>query len=131
MSSPKVYVFAGKFENRDEACLYSQPQWEPEPEETVSDEEYAEWEDRNPIHKLKDSICQYLDEDFIETVDLSFSYLTGIGVLESKIDEIRMKVGDANYFVLVYRQAMYGDESGIKPISNATLKFCGVYDCSI
>ncbi|WP_086932930.1 hypothetical protein [Agarilytica rhodophyticola] len=78
MHKAQVYVFSGKFQDRGEACLYSEPQWESEPDNSASDEEYNAWEDRNPTHKLKSNIDSYLDEDFIETVAMDIEYLLSI-----------------------------------------------------
>ncbi len=38
-SHGKLHVFAGTFASREEACLYTEEQWEPEPDDSVSDEE--------------------------------------------------------------------------------------------
>ncbi|WP_130537522.1 hypothetical protein [Thiomicrorhabdus indica] len=122
-----VYVFSGEFENIEAACLYSQPQWEPEPDESVSDEEYAAWEDRNPSHELLKNIDSYLDEDFIETVDLDFQYLSNIGVAASDIAHIKENVGGANVFVLIYGQALGGFPLKETPVSNSSLTYCGQF----
>ena len=127
MQEKFVYVFSGKFENIEAACLYSQPQWEPEPDESVSDEEYAAWEDRNPSHELLKNIDSYLDEDFIETVDLDFQYLSNIGVSASDIAHIKENIGGANVLVLVYEQALGGLPLKEEPVSNSSLNYCGQF----
>lgn len=53
MNDTKVYVFSGTFDTIEEACLYSEPQWGPKPNETASDEEYETWVDRNPTLQFK------------------------------------------------------------------------------
>jgi len=126
-----VYVFSGRFENIEAACLYSQPQWEPEPDESASDEEYVAWEDRNPSHELLKNIDSYLDEDFIETVDFDLNYLSIIGVSASDIDHIKENSGGANVLVLVYEQALGGFPLKETPVSNSSLTYCGQYQCKI
>ena len=75
MTRTSVYIFAGSFENIEEACLCSEPQREPEQDDSVSDEEYIEWEERNPTRKFKNNVNSYLDENFIETFQAgSFNY---------------------------------------------------------
>ncbi|TCK08657.1 hypothetical protein [Marinobacterium mangrovicola] len=128
MQEKFVYVFSGEFEDIDAACLYSQPQWEPEPDESVSDEEYAAWEDRNPSHQLRKNIDSYLDEDFIETVDLDFQYLSSIGVAASDIAHIKENIVGANVLVLVYEQALGGFSLKEKPVSNSSLTYCGQFN---
>jgi len=123
-----VYVFSGEFENIEAAYLYSQPQWEPEPDESVSDEEYAAWEDRNPSHELLKNIGSYLDEDFIETVYLNFQYLSSIGIAASDIAHIKENIGEANVLVLVYEQALGGFPLKEKPVSNSSLNYCGQFN---
>lgn len=66
MTQTKVYIFSGTFSDVEEACLYSQPQWEPEPDETVSDKEYSDWQVRNPVHRLKENINSYEQPTQIE-----------------------------------------------------------------
>jgi hypothetical protein len=65
-----LHVFAGAFASRDDACMYTEVQWEPEPDSSVSDEDYRAWEDRNPSWRMKADLGDpYLDSDFIETID--------------------------------------------------------------
>ena len=131
----KVYVFSGKFASRIEACLYSQPQWEPEPDESVSDEEYEEWEDRNPVTRLKENIDSYLDEDFIETIESSDSlsrhkYLSSMLKEASSLGTIEAAEPDgANIFVLIYEDALGGFDLKKEPTSTKELSYCGVFDC--
>ncbi len=129
MNKTSVYIFSGKFDSVQEACLYSQSQWEPEPDDSVSDKEYAEWEDRNPIHKLKENINSYLDEDFIETIDIDFHYLENIHLQESDVENVKALSKEANIFILVYEQALGGFELKKKPVSSKELVYCGQYDC--
>ncbi|MBA4502536.1 hypothetical protein [Marinobacterium marinum] len=131
MSATTVYVFSGTFESIEEACLYSQPQWEAEPSESASDEEYAAWEDRNPSHNMLSNIGPYLDEDFIETIDFDPGYLSGIKISKSDIAHIRSRSLDANILVLVYEQALGGFSLRKAPVSNSSLTYCGHFYCDI
>ena len=65
-----LHVFSGTFGSREEACSYSEKQWEkPEPDDSWSDEEYAAWEDRNPTWLIfRDLNVVRMDPDFIETI---------------------------------------------------------------
>ena len=129
MAKKKLYVFAGKFNSLEEACLYSEPQWEPEPDDSVSDGEYSIWEDRNPTHELKENIDTYLDNDFIETVECDFEYLLSYRIKTEDIGEIRIKAKEANFFVLVYEDALGGFPLDSEPKSNSVLTYCGSYVC--
>ena len=134
----KVYVFSGKFESREHACLYSEPQWEPEPDESVSDEEYEAWEDRNPTHQLEQNLDSYLlDEDAIETIDdmeclNRYDYLCGMLTDKSDINSIKDKsTGDSNILVLVFEDALGGFGLKSDPVSTDELIYCGSYQCEI
>lgn len=131
MEGTSVYVFSGRFKSIDEACLYSQAQWEPEPNELVSDEEYSEWEERNPTHELRKNIPGYLDEDFIETVAMSFNYLSDIGMNESDIAKVLNKANGSNILVLVYEKALGGFNLKYEPVSNSNFFYCGHYKCKL
>lgn len=127
----KVFVFAGEFKDRADACLYSEPQWEPEPGESVSDEEYLAWENRNPVHKLNDNLNTYLDSDFIETVNLKFDYLSSLNISDEDIGKIQASVlPNYNYMVLVFEDALGGFEFDGHPTSTEFLRYCGKYDYS-
>ena len=131
-----VFVFSGQFASIEEACLYSEPQWEPEPDENASDEAYAAWEDRNPTHQLKRNINHYLDNDFIETIgDISemsrHQYLRSMLKNKSDIDEIKaVEPANSSIFVLVFREAFDGFELKEPPISTEELTYCGEYACA-
>ncbi|MPW31482.1 hypothetical protein F9L16_21135 [Agarivorans sp. B2Z047] len=129
MSETKIYVFSGTFSCIEEACLYSQPQWEPEPDESVSDDEYEKWEDSNPSHQLEKNIDSYLDEDFIETVDLNYEYLKSFKLSESDMDKVKEKSAGDNIFVLVFEDALGGFRLENEPKSTSQLNFCGAYKC--
>jgi hypothetical protein len=126
----KLHVFAGTFSSRDEACLHSEPQWEPEPDDTVSDEDYAAWEDRNPIWALRDELGVGLDSDFIETIDGDnrYEYLGGYLVNADDLDAIRTAAGDSNILVLVFPDALHRPDAEFR--STSRMVYCGSYDFS-
>lgn len=132
MTESRVYVFSGHFDSREAACLYSEPQWPPEPVGDVSDEVYQQWEDAGSKHRLKDNIDGYLDSDFIETVDLDYSYLSALKISGADIEAIENMVSDqCNIFVLVFEEALDGFELESTPVTNSVLKYCGHYACEI
>lgn len=127
-----VHVFTGKFDGEQEATAYTRPQWEPEPGEDVSDEEYEEWEDRNPSWALEDDLGVYLDEDFVETICSAtrYEYLQGMLVKPEDITEIKGKADtDDNTLVLVFQKAIHDWRSESTLKSTKSLRYCGNYDC--
>ena len=128
-----VHVFAGRFTNRDAACRYTEAQWEPEPDESASDEEYVAWENRNPIWPMKiDLGIVFLDSDFIETIfgDGRYDYLNGTLLDEQAINRIKATAGsDSNVLVLIFDEALGGFESEVK--STPSLTYCGQFDCEL
>src|SRR5690348_10308557 len=113
-----VHVFVGSFANREEACAYTEPQWEPEPDESVSDEEYSAWEERNPIWQMRSELGHpYLDSDFIETIDGSdrYEYLARLLTDSDGIDRIRkIAGGEDNILVLIFAEALGGFAARVK-----------------
>jgi hypothetical protein len=131
MTKTSVYIFAGCFQNRDQACLYSEPQWEPKPDDDV-DEINEAWEDNNPRHSLKQNIDAYLDSDFIETVDLDYEYLNSFQISSTDIESIQNLLNDkVNIFVLVFEAALDGFDLENQPITNSVLTYCGNYNCEL
>jgi hypothetical protein len=126
--SDTVHVFVGSFSSRDAACLYSEAQWEPEPDETVSDEEYEAWEERNPSWALRNDLDVYLDSDFIETIygTERYSYLATLLVDQKAIeDNKKMAAENANTLVLISKNALGGFPATMK--STERLTYCGEY----
>jgi hypothetical protein len=127
-----VYVFAGAFPSRDDACLYTQEQWELEPGEDVSDDEYAAWEDSNPSWKMAEDLDLYLDPDFVETIDGDdrYAYLQDLLVNKDAISTVQQRApSDANILVLIFKPALGGFAAEMKSIGN--LVFCGEYPCTM
>lgn len=127
-SSRKLHVFAGSFASREEACLYTEEQWEPEPDESASDDEYAVWEDRNPIWGFGDDLAVGLDSNFIETIDgkTRYEYLNGYLVNEGDLELIQNAAGDSNVFVLVFPNALHDPRSELA--STPQLIYCGSFE---
>jgi hypothetical protein len=126
----QLHVFAGSFASREDACLYTEAQWEPEPDDSVSDEEYTAWEDRNPTWCFQDGLGDdvYLDSDFIETIDGDnrYEYLAGYLVNSGDLDAVRLAAGDANILLLVFPDALGGFDAQLK--STSKLTYCGAFD---
>ncbi len=128
MTHQQMHVFAGRFSSREEACVYSEAQWEAEPDESATDEEYAAWEERNPVWGLRDDLRIGLDSDFIETIDGDgrYDYLCEYLVDRSDIETICSKSGDANVLVLFFPDALHDPSASLA--STSRLTYCGVYD---
>lgn len=128
-----VHVFVGAFPSHEAACLYTEAQWEPEPDEGVSDEEYRIWEDRNPSWLMRAELKDpYLDSDFIETIDgpNRYSYLADMLTESGAIDQIRSTASDDdNILVLIFSEALGGFTAQIT--STTRLKYCGCFDCDL
>lgn len=128
-----VHVFVGEFVTRDDACQYTEAQWEPEPDEDVSDEEYEAWEERNPQWQMRTDLGEpYLDSDFIETIDGvdRFNYLAGLITETGAVEAIRAKaLPSDNILVLIFTKALGGFAAEMQ--STPRLKYCGKFPCKI
>ncbi len=128
-----VHVFVGAFASRDDACTYTEAQWEPEPDDSVSDEAYRAWVDRNPSWQMRSDLGDpYLDSDFIETIDGPdrFDYLAGLLTEPDAIERIREYVSHSdNVVVLVFAEALGGFAGIMK--STPRLKYCGQFACQL
>ncbi|HSU56953.1 MAG TPA: hypothetical protein VLT36_23115, partial [Candidatus Dormibacteraeota bacterium] len=116
--------------SRSEACKYTEAQWEPEPDRTVNDEDYAAWEDRNPGWRLHKDLGVFLDSDFIENIDGGnrYTHLEGMLAEKSQISLIEDRAGSgANTLVLIFTEALGGFEA--KLASTPKLTYCGEYEC--
>ena len=124
----QLHVFVGSFPSRDDACQYAEEQWEPEPGDDASDEEYAAWEDRNPTWALRDELGVELDGDFIETIDgkRRYEYLRGFLVNPSDLESVRNATDDANILVLIFPDAFQAPNADFHSTSRMT--YCGAFD---
>ena len=124
-----LHIFAGKFASRDEACLYTEPQWEPEPDDFVSDDEYTAWEARNPIWQFRDDLGGiYLDSDFIETIDghQRYAYLESYLVNQRDLRTIQVIAAESNIILLLFPSAFGGSE--VTLFSTPRMTYCGAFD---
>lgn len=132
MSNTKVHIFVGRFPDIETAELYTQEQWEPEPDESVSDEVYQAWEDGNPKWQMSADLDAYLDSDFIETlpsegvIEYLKTMISGDAV-DSKIAEKIESPDDV--VVLIFQQALY--ESSEKLGSTPRLQYLGEFPCTL
>lgn len=127
--SGKLHVFAGNFASRNEACLYTEAQWEPEPDESVDEKEFAAWEDRNPTWYFCDDLGDvYLDSDFIETIDGDdrYKYLASFLVDGDDLNRVRVAHPTANTLLLLFPDALGGFDVSLR--STAKLTYCGAFD---
>jgi hypothetical protein len=129
----KVHVLAGHFATERDAVNYSEEQWEPEPDQSVSDEECSAWEDRNPHWALRDELgVDFLDHDFIETISgpRRYHYLNKMLVDPDAIGRIKSIAGEtANTLVLVFDGAFGGFEYELQ--MPQTMVYCGEYECDL
>ena len=127
-SPPKIHVFAGQFTSRDEACSYTEQQWEPEPDESATDDVYEQWEQRNPTWGLSDDLEIGLDPDFIETIDGKnrFKYLSGYLINDHDINAIQESADSTNILVLIFADAVHDRNAEFR--STSKLKYCGSFD---
>ena len=128
----EVYIFVGAFGSREQACAYTESWWEPEPDDSASDEEYRIWEDRNPIWQMREDLGVYLDSDFIETIfgPDRFDYLRTLLVDSADLDRvINTADAGADTIVLIFKEALGGFENTLK--SNPILTYCGVFSCDL
>lgn len=126
---PQLHIFAGHFATREDACLYTEAQWEPEPGDNVSDQEYAAWEDRNPTWALRDDLGDvYLDSDFIETIDghLRYKYLETYLVNDDDLLKVKNAAPDANILLLLFPDALGG--FNVQLHSTERMIYCGAFD---
>ena len=124
----RVHVFVGRFPSRDEACLYSEAQWEPPLEESATEDEYAAWEERNPRWLLRDDLGVNLDPDFIETIDGNerYDYLRSYFDRPEEIELIRNADSNANILVLLFPESLPSEVTELK--STTRLTYCGGFD---
>ena len=104
-----VHVFLGRFEGEEDAFAYTQAQWEDEPEEDASDEEYEAWEESNPRWRMKDDLgIDYLDSDSIETsLDPErYDYMGKLLVNPEDLKRILAADPAANTLVLIFHGAL-------------------------
>ena len=129
MTKTTVHVFLGNFNSIEEALNYTEAQWEPEPDDSASDQEYSDWEERNPVWPMKKDLTVYLDSDFIETIDNEdrYEYLEKMLVDKKDINKIKNTNLDSKILVLIFKEALGG--FSVKLRSTQFLHYCGEFDC--
>lgn len=131
--SHNVHVFAGCFDSREEACLYTEEQWAPEPDESVSDEEYSAWEDNNPTWALRSDLdVDYLTGDFIETINggQRVEYLAKMLLSDEDRETVRESIAESeNILVLIFDAAFDGRRA--RMASTSKLRYVGAFRCNI
>ena len=132
MSATTIHVFAGKFRDRDEACTYSQEQWDETPVLLMTEEERRTSETRYPHWPMcTDLGIEYLDHDFIETIGDQdglnrYGYLQTMLSNPKGIERIRQEAGpEANILVLIFEQALGGIDVNMR--STPRLAYCGAF----
>jgi hypothetical protein len=126
-----VHVFVGEFASRDAACAYTEQQWEPEPADSVSDEAYEAWEERNPSWNLRDDLApRYLSPDFIETItaDDRYEYLSKLLARSEDASHIKIEAG-GNTLVLIFSGAFAEFSANVH--STPALKYLGEFPCDL
>lgn len=130
------HLFGANFATEAEAQKFVFEQWVPEPPDSVSDAEYASWEDHNPIWRLAEDLGFYMDSDFVELA----------GTTENVIAQIRSpserallssKATEFTHFILVGSNAIWGDRRSTStqveplvrlPESTATITYLGLFN---
>lgn len=108
----KVYVFIGKFKNKEEALNYTEPIWKPEPPFNASNEEWELWEETNPVFKLQSDLKCQLDPDFIETLTEgnNYEYIKSILLTPENIEDLKIQLDDVKLTViLIFQKAIESD----------------------
>ncbi|MFN6207191.1 MAG: hypothetical protein ACK49R_12200 [Planctomycetota bacterium] len=126
---PQLHVFAGSFPSRDDACLYTEAQWEREPDDSVSDEDFAAWEDRNPTWAFRNELGDiYLDADFIETIDgqTRYDYLSTYLINDGDLQTAKNAAPNANVLLLLFHEALGGIAAELH--STKQMIYCGAFD---
>ncbi len=134
MRTDDVHVFISCFRREDEALAYSQAQWEPEPGEDASDEDYKAWEDSNPSWLMRKELGEpYLDSDFIEIVwgtgdgepGVRWDYLASvIGSANTSVCQ-RLAPSEATTLILIFGQALGGFPFAFS--STPEMTYCGAF----
>jgi hypothetical protein len=128
------HVFLATFASEAEAVAFSEKQWEPEPGEDASDEEYKAWEDRNPSWPMRAELgFTYLDGDFVETIWRADGESSGVNwhYLASLLapDDVAKCRGQAphgsNTLIIIHTGALGGFDFAFR--STPTMTYCGCF----
>lgn len=133
----KLHLFIANFTDKNSLFQFAEEQWEPEPDDSISDEEYYEWEERNPSWKLKDEIQFYMDSDFIEYYfgKDELGYILSLIKSEEQKEQVKSSFSEGyNSFIVIGENAIYGDMKStdksrlISPESTKNLVYLGEFN---
>ena len=134
MTETNVHIFIGEFENRDDAISYTQGRWEPEPDESATDEEYSKWEERNPIWKMRDDLNCHLDSDFIETItdEIKLKYFSSLVKNDSLASQYsKLLNSEKSALILIFDLALHESEKDIEMKSTENMEYIGKFPTEI
>ena len=126
----EVHVFLGVFKNRKDATSYTESYQAPESDETVSEEEYAIWENNNPKWKMESDLNCYLDGDFIETItdDNEFQYLCGMIENPKNVKHLKTEL-DKKELILIFEKAINSKNAEFK--STDRIEYKGFFESTL
>lgn len=121
----KVHLFIGNFNSKEEAVFYTEPTWEPEPDDSASDEEYSEWKNNNPKFKMQQELGCY--SDFIETItENKFNYLKNLITDNDRIKDLEIELNKkSSTLILFFEKAIFDLKQPLK--STDKMKYHGTY----
>jgi hypothetical protein len=129
-----LHFFLAAFPSEADALAFSQKQWEPEPGEDASDEEYAAWEDRNPSWPMRaEQGFTYLDGDFVETMwgtgttgsEVNWGYLASLLNPDDVGRCQDLAPAGSNTLIVIDGRALGGFDFTFR--TTATMTYCGRY----
>ena len=136
MTDSTVHVFVGKFRDLDEACAYSNEQWDETPVLLMTEEERRVSEARYPYWPMRDDLgVDFLDHDYIEIIaDMDglnrYDYLKTILSNPEDGEHISQQADpEANILVLIFKGALGGLEVPMR--STPHLRYCGEFPSTI
>ncbi|TKT79340.1 hypothetical protein [Aquamicrobium sp. LC103] len=128
----RLHVFLASFASEADAVAFTEKQWEPEPGEEASDEEYATWEDRNPSWLMRTELgFTYLDSDFVETIwgdgegrsGVNWRYLASLLDPDDVAECRGAALSGSNTLIIVHERALGGFDFTFR--STPTMIYCG------
>ncbi|TDK31262.1 hypothetical protein E2F50_20170 [Rhizobium deserti] len=124
LPNSSIHVFTALFESSEEAFAFAHPHWEPEPGDDASDEEYAAWEDRNPVWPMKVELGYRIESDFVGVVwsrgdQPDWQYLAS-RLNAAQVAAIMGQTTSANCLVLIDQAAIKDERVEFKPTGSLT-----------
>ncbi|WP_152979937.1 hypothetical protein [Mesorhizobium sp. 1M-11] len=131
----RFHIFVATFASEVDAASFTEKQWEPEPGDEASDEEYAAWEGRNPSWPMRaEQGFTYLDGDFVETIwgdgdtggsDVNWRYLASLVDSDDAARCRDVAPPGSNTLVIIHQQALGGFDISFR--STSTMTYCGCF----